>query len=258
LNAADAFVVAWLPGTEGGGVADVLVAGSDGRPAFDFAGRLPTAWPRTPNMAEGALFPFGYGLTYATPRSTWSPLPEIAGAAAGDARTLFTGGNPAASWSLVLGNIDRADETRITTVPAQALAGRARVSAAEYQVQEGARRIEIADGGAATALSTHDPIDLSREANGDVLVLFTLKVDTAPQSASVALRCEGANCGAAVPVTLPQRSEYVRYGIPLKCFRGADMTKVTAPFILQTQGKADYSLGDVRLGTDAQVVLPCP
>jgi len=257
LNLADAFVVAWLPGTEGGGVADVLVGGRDGAPEFDFAGRLPAAWPSTPNMADGALYPFGYGLSYATPHSAWSPLPEIAGAAAGDARTLFAGGNPASSWSLVLGNIDRADETRITTVPAQALAGRARVTAAEYQVQEGARRFQIAGGSAATALSTHDAVDLSREANGDVLLLFTVKVDFAPQSASVALRCDGANCGAVVPMTLPQRPEFVRYGIPLKCFRGADLTKVTAPFILQTQGKTDYSLGNVRLGTDAEVVLPC-
>jgi beta-glucosidase len=259
LNAADAFVVAWLPGSEGEGVADVLVGGSDGQPEFDFAGKLPAAWPRTPNMADGALYPFGYGLTYASPRAAWTPLPEIASATAGDARTLFTAGAPAASWSLVLGNIDRADETRITTVPAQALAGRARITAVEYQVQEGARRFEIASGGAATALSTHDAVDLSREANGDVLVLFTLKVDGAPQSASVALRCDGANCGAAVPVTLPQKPGFVRYGVPLKCFatRGADLTKVTAPFILQTQGKADYSLGEVRLGTDAEVVLPC-
>ena len=45
INRADAFVAAWLPGSQGQGVADVLVAGRDGRPRRDFSGRLPFAWP---------------------------------------------------------------------------------------------------------------------------------------------------------------------------------------------------------------------
>src|SRR3546814_2926903 len=47
LNEADAFVTAWLPGSEGAGVADLLFARKDGTMAFDFQGRLPTAWPAT-------------------------------------------------------------------------------------------------------------------------------------------------------------------------------------------------------------------
>jgi len=260
LNAADAFVVAWLPGTEGGGLADVLVGDPQGRPRFDFSGKLPADWPRTASMADGALYPFGYGLTYASPKGAWTPLSEDAGIAnAGDARTLFAAGVPASSWSLVVGNIDRVDETRITTFPAAALQGRARISATDYLVQEGARRFEIASGGSATTISTHDAIDISREANGDVMVLFTLRIDGAPQSASVAARCEGANCGGATPVSLPANGKFVRYGISLKCLasKGVDMTRITAPFVFQTQGKADYALAEVRLGTDAEVVLPC-
>ena len=259
LNTADAFVVAWLPGSEGGGLADVLLAGPDGSADFDFTGKLPTAWPRTASIGDGVLYPFGHGLSYASPRTAWTALPELAGSAAGDARSFFAAGTPASSWSLIVGSIGRGDETRITTTPAQALAGRARITAAEFQVQEGARRFEIAQGDAATALSTMDPIDIARESNGDVMVLFTLKVDDAPDSARVALRCEGDNCGAAVPVSLPANGRFVRYGVSLKCLagKGADMTKVNTPFLLQTEGKTDYSLAEVRLGTDAEVVLPC-
>ena len=260
LNTADAFVVAWLPGTEGGGLADVLVDDAQGRPRFDFSGKLPADWPRTANMADGVLFPFGYGLTYASPATAWTALPEDAGtAAAGDARTFLAAGAPASSWSLVVGPIARGDETRITLTPAQALEGRARITAADFEVQEGARRFEISEGDAATALSTHDAVDIAREANGDVLVLFTLKVDDAPDSAELAIRCEGEGCGGAVPVTLPANGRFVRYGLSLKCLagKGADMTKVTAPFILQTRGRTDYSLAEVRLGSDAEVVLPC-
>ncbi len=65
INQADAFVAAWLPGTQGRGVSDVLVAGANGKAARDFTGRLPFAWPadaRSPMVAP--LFPLGYGLDY--------------------------------------------------------------------------------------------------------------------------------------------------------------------------------------------------
>jgi beta-glucosidase len=66
LAEADAFVAAWLPGTEGAGVADVLFG--DHKPT----GKLPMSWPRS--MAQipinvgdrpyDPLFAYGYGLTY--------------------------------------------------------------------------------------------------------------------------------------------------------------------------------------------------
>ena len=60
-------------------------------------------------------------------------------------------------------------------------------------------------------------------------------------------------------LTLPGSADFVRYGIPLKCFRekGADMTELTMPFVLRTQGSADFAIGEVHLGTDSAVVLPC-
>ena len=72
LNAADAFVVAWLPGSEGAGLADVIVGNAQGEPRFDFSGKLPAAWPRTADIEDGALYPFGYGLTYASPATASS------------------------------------------------------------------------------------------------------------------------------------------------------------------------------------------
>ena len=66
LGSADAVVAAWLPGTEGLGVADVLWG--DHKPT----GKLPITWPRAmaqiPISAGDAkydpLFPYGFGLTY--------------------------------------------------------------------------------------------------------------------------------------------------------------------------------------------------
>jgi beta-glucosidase len=259
LNAADAFVVAWLPGSEGAGLADVLFGGEDGQPNFDFMGRLPAAWPRTATMADGALFPFGYGLTYESPHGEWTALPEVAGAAAGDSRTFLAAGAPASSWSLhVVDPGAPGSQTRLTTFPADALDGRVRVTAEDAGVQEGARRFRIAGGEAAITLGTLEPIDIGRETNGDVLLLFTLKMTDAPDRAGVAMR-SGAVTAAIVNVRIPDGTDFVRYGIPLKCLRdkGVDMTRVAMPFVFATSGKTDFTLTEVRLGTDAQVVLPC-
>jgi beta-glucosidase len=75
---ADAWVAAWLPGTEGAGIADVLFGD------YPFSGKLSFSWPRSNQQlpininnsagktdCDAPLFPFGYGLKYG------DPSPEI-------------------------------------------------------------------------------------------------------------------------------------------------------------------------------------
>jgi len=65
LSKMDAFVMSWLPGSEGAGVSDVLFGK---RP---FTGKLPVSWPRSAdqepiNVGDRSyhpLFPYGFGLT---------------------------------------------------------------------------------------------------------------------------------------------------------------------------------------------------
>ncbi|MEU9247128.1 glycoside hydrolase family 3 protein [Streptomyces sp. NPDC048385] len=65
LPKTDAFVMSWLPGSEGEGVADVLFG------KHPFTGKLPVTWPRSQaqepiNIGDAhydPLFPYGFGLT---------------------------------------------------------------------------------------------------------------------------------------------------------------------------------------------------
>jgi beta-glucosidase len=65
INRSDAFIAAWLPGTEGMGLADMLLAGANGKAAFDYKGRLPFDWPSGDCLPEkgGIQFRRGYGLS---------------------------------------------------------------------------------------------------------------------------------------------------------------------------------------------------
>ena len=57
LTDSSAFVAAWLPGTEGAGMTDVLFGD------HKFTGKLPRVWPASNDKAAKPLFPFGFGLT---------------------------------------------------------------------------------------------------------------------------------------------------------------------------------------------------
>jgi beta-glucosidase len=80
LPLADAWVAAWLPGTEGGGIADVLFGD------YPFTGKLSYSWPRSNEQlpininnssdqtgCNAPLFPFGYGMEYGDPSSEIEP-----------------------------------------------------------------------------------------------------------------------------------------------------------------------------------------
>ncbi|MCL6589610.1 MAG: glycoside hydrolase family 3 C-terminal domain-containing protein [Firmicutes bacterium] len=73
-----AFVAAWLPGTEGQGVAEVLFGD------YNFSGKLPVVWPQSvsqlpisPGDGKTPLYEFGAGLTYGT-NSTPTPTRRVA------------------------------------------------------------------------------------------------------------------------------------------------------------------------------------
>ena len=91
MNAADAFVASWLPGSEGAGVADVLTG------AMPATGKLSFSWPATCdagpiNGAEGALFAVGYGRSLADTSPTAQLDENCAPLLEGPSRALFESG----------------------------------------------------------------------------------------------------------------------------------------------------------------------
>ncbi|MBX9662082.1 glycoside hydrolase family 3 protein [Novosphingobium sp.] len=261
LNAADAFVVAWLPGSEGAGVADVLY-GKDGA---DFTGRLPTAWPRTARHGDDPLYAYGYGLSMAQGAEPWTALPEDPGVAAEAVPGVFLQrGQAQTGWSLVLTDPYAAPHV-VGPVPASTPGGRITITAIDKDVQEGARRIVVGKGpeAATIALESASPRDLSRETNGDVLLLVNLKLDARP-GAPVTLSARCGNGPCAAPVALPELSalpigEWKVLAVPLKCLlpAGSASNAVSSPLVLATRGPLSFSLASVTLGTKGDILAGC-
>ncbi|WP_422345842.1 glycoside hydrolase family 3 N-terminal domain-containing protein [Parasphingorhabdus sp.] len=108
INASDAFVAAWLPGTQGDGLADVMVAQKSGKSSRDFTGKLPFHWPADANSPiETPLFKRGYGLSYGNPVAL-SPLSEDPGidlAKAMNVASFFSSGRVQKPWSLSISDL---------------------------------------------------------------------------------------------------------------------------------------------------------
>jgi beta-glucosidase len=271
LNLSNAYVAAWLPGSEGGGISDVLFRKKDGSVNHDFTGKLSYSWPRDATGAPlnvgqdnyDPLFPLGFGLTYASPQEL-AALPEDPGIPAELMSTgsFFDKGVAVAPWSLRVSN--GADSTRITTVPAESVGGQVKVTAIDDQVQEGARRFVFAGGGKGTVqITSEGAVDLSREANGDVMLLVRLRREgDVPKDVKLGVAC-GAGCVGSVPVAetlgAVPAGTWQTVGIPLKCFakNGADVSKVNEALVLESEGKLDLAFSQVKLGTVADKVHTC-
>ena len=275
INASNAFVAAWLPGSEGEGVADVLFKAPNGSVAHDFRGKLSFSWPRNPQQTAvnrgdtGAppLFPYGYGLTLASDGNL-KALPEDPGVSAStqaDTRTFFSGGRPGNGWHWAAGS--GADSREVRELPGgvgMAGEGRLRLAATDHAAQEDARRLTWGGGAPAiVGLAGKAPIDLQREANGQLSLGLDFRVDK-PATAEVNLLMEcGNGCRGTLPVTAELRAapagEWRHLKIPLVCFArsGADMSRITAPFYVTTSGELELSVSNVRLETGTDGLMSC-
>ena len=139
IAAADAFVAAWLPGSEGQGVADVLIADPSGRARHDFTGRLSFDWPSDCAAGSAVLFPLGSGGSYARPPRV-AALPATCARTAGAPadRSLFLRG-PASGVTLTAR--DGGGEQLLARWTGSSPGGAVRVSPFDLSAQEDARTL---------------------------------------------------------------------------------------------------------------------
>lgn len=198
MNASDAFVAAWLPGTQGQGVADVLVARKDGKPARGFTGKLPFAWPTDAiSPVKAPLFPAGYGLDYARTATVGvvNEDPHVDLVASASEGVYLTLGKVPSPWHLSLD-------------PGIASRG------VDLGAQEDALQFSWSEPGALAI--DGPPVDLMRQLDEEFALRLDGKLDAA--SGPVSVTMAGATLTFDPKATFGAPGTAFTARIPLRCF----------------------------------------
>ena len=244
LNASDAFVAAFLPGSEGGGIADVLFRAPDSSVRHDFKGRLSFSWPKQADQGPlnrgdqnyDPLFAYGYGLSV----NDSADVPQLSeerpeGGAAGADGVFFARGVLPTGWVL-------APSSGVSIRPI------------DRRGQEDTRLLTFSGTGEQSVrLTAPQPVDISRESNAELSLQIEYRVQSGPTS-DVQVRMEGASVPVTRTLTSASKNQWQTLNVPLRCFAraGVEMTKVTTPLVLRTSGRLTIAVSDIRLAS-AQV-----
>jgi beta-glucosidase len=240
MNQADAFVAGWLPGTQGRGVADVLVAGADGTTSRDFTGRLPFAWPSDARVpVKNALFPAGYGLSYAQPTKL-GPVNEEAGvdlSSNSNATHFVTRGKIPAPWRL---DIDGTLSTR----------------AMDISAQEDARQFLWTRDG--TFAINGPAVDLTQAAAAGSSLMIEWRMDQ-KTTGPVRLSLGEATLDVTAIIGEHAAGAVVQTPIALRCFADVGTKLQSVSSVLRMTAPKGYAVTIRNIRIDAaQGIAPCP
>ena len=269
LNLSDVFVAAWLPGSEGGGVADVLFAG---RQHADFRGKLSFSWPKTAcqtdlNVGDAGyspLFAYGYGLRTAQ-RSAIGQLDASypAGGCGISNSVPIHGQADRASFPLAVeGGGQRvalgADLNATFTAPGIA------VQTSQINTQQDAR-LATWSGPATLYARGAKPLALPAGFAADGVLKFDTIVSTAPTGVvTIGMLCgsggtggSGGSGSGACGTPLPASALFAGLAgkgkqtvkIPLSCFtaKGVDLAAVDTPFAVTANAPFAASFANMEV-----------
>lgn len=273
LNASDAFVAAWLPGSEGAGIADVIIAKGNGEPRYNFTGRLAFSWPAKPldmqlNMAESPyqpLFPLGYGLGYDTSsKALGNQLEEaVAGVATGDVSQLdFYVGRAMQPWNLFLISGEQRD--MLSGAQATLSDGSMQLTTVDKEVQEDALKLRWHDLQSGKLVFYGDqPLNLAAFAERGTLAFDIQVKDLSKGGMELAMSC-GEDCFRKVPIDVTLRntakSGWQNITLALQCFvrDNENLAAVQLPFVLEVGGSGEVELANIRFHRGGKPNTECP
>ena len=257
LNSSDAFIAAWLPGSEGGGISDLLFQRDQ---SFDFKGRLSFSWPSTAVYSKEAepLFPLGYGLNYNS-KETLEKLSEDSGlknAAIASTDNFYEKGAPVAPWGLWL-STDNLDK-QIASFPTSL--GGLNVSKTDHKAQEDGLRLKwTTDNNDQMQVRSSVTSNMSRQTTASMELAFFAKSFSGRDGVvKIGMCSEGASCEQTLDINI-EADDWREYRISLSCFSniGVVMTKISTAFKITAGSGVDIGISEIRLESDTDAKPGC-
>ncbi|HEY5801182.1 MAG TPA: glycoside hydrolase family 3 N-terminal domain-containing protein [Burkholderiaceae bacterium] len=263
LNLSDVFIAAWLPGSEGKGVADLLIATPGKR--YDFTGKLSFSWPKSAcqtalNVGDkqyAPLYIYGYGLRNGT-RSKLGQLDTSVPAGGCGVSNSYPVNSQAdrSSYPFAIRSGAEikplgADLNATFTVPGVS------VTTSQINTQQDAKLATWTGPATLEARGTRAMVLPAPAASNGVLRFNTIVSSAPAGKVSLAMLC-GAGCEGRVDATalfarLAGKGKQV-VKVPLACFtgKGADLAKVQTPFSVSSDGPFAASFANIEIvGADA-------
>ncbi|NGZ88592.1 glycoside hydrolase family 3 protein [Duganella aceris] len=255
INLSDSVVSAWLPGTEGKGVSDVLFRKADGKVNADFRGKLSFSWPKSAcqsplNVGDAAydpLFKYGYGLTYASKAN----VPALdAGVPAGGCGTTTSMPvyNPSdrSTYALSVNSGGKdvalgADLNAVFNLPT------VKVETAQINTQQDAKRLTWT-GAAKLSATAAQAQRVPAVASTDGALQFDVIVSAAPQG-KVSVGMETVELDASVVFQRLVGKGKQTIKIPLSCFsaKGLPLTALSTPFSVSADAPFAATFANIQL-----------
>lgn len=259
LNASNAFVAAWLPGSEGAAVADVLFG------KHDFKGKLSFSWPSEPQQIVNKgdetyepLLPYGFGLTFDAENVLSDSLnTEIKVSTDNNETMEVLNGAVQSPWVLWLYSGDESLTVSASTHSVGALTYRT----VDKVVQEDARKVTF-DGSEFAAMRFASKSFFREDLSAQLLTQGALSFNVSrhsdiTQPVTVGMNCEGegdapGSCSTQLDISEQLKAmpvdTWTNVSIDLQCFvdEGIDFTGLVVPFELGSAGKASLSVADIQ------------
>ena len=260
LNASDAFVAAWLPGSEGVGVSDVLFTKVDGEINYDFKGKLSFSWPKLATQAVvnrfdtdyAPLLPYGFGLQYGDDNILLDDLNVVVEKSANAEQSLVLFENTVkAPWSLHVISGEQAIGVSSSVV---ALPG-VTLRTMDKDVQEDARTLTFTGKESASVRLQSTFVEDLRQyiENDSALTVLVRKDQEFSESVMLEMHCDEADCQKSVDISAVMKGftihEWQELSVDLNCFvkQGVNFGRVTVPFGLTTAGQGVVSFSTLKL-----------
>lgn len=280
LNASDAFVAAWLPGSEGHAVSQVLFKDKAGKVQYDFTASLPFSWPNDPfqqaNLGDAdyaPLFKVGYGLSYKAHQAVANDLDETFKNQQSELTSVsLFNGEMKAPWHMWL--VAGAKTHKITANSMQV--GALNYRTIDKTIQEDARRI-VLDGSETAGVQiasnhyfrenlqglaidkTHLVLDVKVDAMSDKPIMLNMNCESEGDAAG---SCRGA-IDIAPTLQQAKSQDWRSVSMPLSCMQkqGVDFSKIVVPFEMLSDGQLDISFANIRYSqtlTENSLTVTCP
>ena len=257
LNASDAFVAAWLPGTEGQGIADVLLSDKQGQVQHDFKGKLSFSWPKSPlqtavNKSDAdysPLLPYGFGLTYKDESTLGNNLNEDSGVDISNLAPLsIFNGSFKTPWRLFLNSNNQQHQVASNSVKLGGITYRTE----DKTIQEDAMAFNfIGPSPSYIEINSNFTEDKVAYIEANSALSFSYKINTMPtKQVQLGMKCE-QGCGGELNITNELKNSALNtwqtMSVDLTCFtkKGVDFARVTSPFIFKTAGEFSVSVAGI-------------